>query len=551
MKFPINFSMLSGASTGLVIRAASVELVSLRGKNVASRVRVPIEGTDEQHVIQAIQNALSVAGLKTKKLAISITSRDVLFRFFTIPNMPKPEWDAAVQFEARRYIPFKTDSLVWDYRVIASSTSNQFEVVFCAMPRETFAQVQDMLSSAGIQPTVLESTSLSLARLVEPAKGHPPNEFACLVDVEEDCAHLAIVKDRMPYLTRDVSLRQSPPPPASGTVPAPEAGGAVPLPADTGSQASHEGRAAIDPRAERLLSELSMSMDFFMREHPSTTILRVLLFGDETVIGPWCRWLSEQLRCTVELGSPLVEQRVQGEVPLSFASAIGLLQAGKSANDATLDFLKRGAAKPASGRAATAVSGAPVTGVLASLKSTQTVLTAGLAAGLLGAVWFAGAMMVSSARQALAQAIRLRPDAGWGLTQMTKQDLIPIKEQAEKQLTLLKQMMDQRVSVAAKLDALARSLPDGVWLTGLSYEGSWAPGAKSQLHLIVSGACFLGGTGEELNVIQQFEEQVKRDPTFFRGFASAQLEQINAQVGGAQQSTYRTFQLSCNSERSL
>ena len=204
MKFP-----WSTVSTGLVIRAQEVEVLSLRGKTVASRVCMPIEGREGSHIVQAIRKALAEASVETKRLAVSIPSREVLFRYFTIPQMPKQEWDAAVQFEARKYIPFKPETLVWDYRATASSSPDRLDVIFSAIPREAFSQVQELLTAADIQPTRIEPSSLSLARLLEPKKGTPSNEFVCLVDIEQDTAHLAIVKDRMPYLVRDISLLQS------------------------------------------------------------------------------------------------------------------------------------------------------------------------------------------------------------------------------------------------------------------------------------------------------------------------------------------------------
>ena len=66
----------------------------------------------------------------------------------------------------------------------------------------------------------------SLARLAEPAKGSGGDAFVCLVDVEEDVAHLAIVKHGVPYLTRDISLLPA------VTLPLPEGGPDEAIPAD-------------------------------------------------------------------------------------------------------------------------------------------------------------------------------------------------------------------------------------------------------------------------------------------------------------------------------
>jgi type IV pilus assembly protein PilM len=543
---------MSSLSAGLVIRSKEVELLAMRGANVVSRVRVPIESADlTQAVRQAV--AASALKLKTKKFAIAIPTDDVLIRFFTMPALPKTEWDTAVQFEARKYIPFKTELLIWDYHATQASASKQLEVVFAAIPRDAFHRIQESLAAAGVQPTIVEPRSLSLARLVEPVKGRPSNEFVCLVDVEQDAAHLAIIKNRMPYLTRDISLLPS----TNLTAPGQSGGEAVQ--AEGGARVADAGLAedleagVVDPRAKRLLSELSVSMDFFVREYPSTSIPRVLVCGDETLIGPWCRWLSDRLHCTVELGSALLNQRVQESLPLSFAAAVGLLQAAKDPKGLSLDFLKRSLVKATGVQRAPGMSIATAGGLSALLKTLKTpyaAVCASVAVGLLVALWFVGTLQVEAARRQLEQLVRSKPDVG-GLSQMTEQELGPIKEKAEAQLALLKQILGQRVRTAEKLDALARSLPEGVWLTGLTLENHLDAAGKSQLRLTVNGACFLGEQGQELRAIQTFEEQIKRNPTFVRGFSTAQLDQINAQADPQQQHTYRTFQLNCNPEWQL
>ena len=45
-----------------------------------------------------------------------------------------------------------------------------------------------------------------------------------------------------------------------------------------------------------------------------------------------------------------------------------------------------------------------------------------------------------------------------------------MREAAQAQLSLVHRLVDERIRFAEKLDVLARSLPDGVWLTSLVFE---------------------------------------------------------------------------------
>ena len=391
----MNLAMWLKPSAGLVIRNKEVELLVMQGRKVTSCLRVPIEGKEDAHLVQAIQKVVATSGLTLNKLAVSIQNRDVLFRFFTMPMVPKPEWDTAVQFEARKYNPFKTESLIWDYRAMRIEASNQLDVIFSAIPKESFQRMQDVFAAAGIQPAIVEPRSLSLARLVESAKGAPANEYTCVVDVEQDTAHLAIVKNRVPYLTRDVNLLSSVAPAAAG----PEA-----VEGTASAEAAAEHAEAAEPRAQRLLSELSVSMGFFLREYPSTTIPRVLLCGDERLIGPWCRWLSDQLHCTVELGVPLLKHRVQGGLPLSFASAVGLLQAMQEPSGTSIDFLKRALTKaPSAERGSGVMDSEAVAGLVESLKTPRAVMSMAMVVGFLAICWVGSSMMRSGEQRELNQ----------------------------------------------------------------------------------------------------------------------------------------------------
>lgn len=534
---------LTQPSVGLVLRTRQVELLALRGRQVITSARVPIEGDEPRHCTDAVRRALATGGVSTRTLAVSIPTQNVLFRFFTIPTIPKPEWEAAIQFEARKYIPFKLEELVWDYRVMPVPAAKRLEVIFAAIQRDIFLRFQDILRAAEVQPTLIEPTSVSLARLVGAPHGKPSHEFACVVDVEGEAAHLAIVKHGTPYLTREINLSAAPAAPPMGIPGAEPTGVAEAQTVDFDAQA---------PR--RLLTELNVSMDFFVREYPSTAITRVVLFGEEQLMDAWCRSLAGQLRSPVELGRPLLDQRLSGSLPLPFASAVGLAQAGSPARGGSIDLLRRSSPKaPTPSRLPVAMpTAATVTELISSLKEGRAIVLSGvLALAILLSAWVAGASQVAVVQRRLDQLRQSRPDVGWGLTGRDESELRPLQENATAQLALLKHLIEERLSVAEVLDALARSLPDGVWLTKITYDGAFDAAGKNPARLLISGASFLGEAGQELSAIQQFEEQVKHHPKLLKGFSSAQLDQISAQTQPTNQATYRTFQLNCQPSRRL
>lgn len=506
-----------GATPALSIRSGSVEVLALKGKNVATRVRVPCQGTDDLQLTEAVRQALATAGLKTKRFAVAIPTQDVLFRFFTMPALPKTEWDTAVQFEARKFIPFKTESLIWDYRATPSLTGGRLDVVFAAIQEESYQRLVGALQRAGVQPARIEPRSVSLARLVTAGDPGLAGEFVCVVDVEEHALHLAIVKEGVPFLTRDILLGE-------------------PAAAEAGT----------DAKAQRLISELSVSVDFFMREYAATTVTRVLLFGEETVIAGWQEPLSTALRLPVESGGACVERQVRG-LPLTFASALGLAMGAKDAGG--LDFLKRSQLRIAPAAATPSFKG--LAAGSGKLQPLHVMAGAAVVVLVLAATWFFGEQRLSAQRRHFQQLVAARPDVGARLSGKKAGELKPFQEQAQAQITLLRQVIDERISAALKLDGLAKSLGEGIWLNTVLFDSDFNAAGSPQPKLAVKGACYLLPPEQPLAAIQAFEQRVKKHEGLWRGFTLARLGQIESVTDRESGAEYRTFQLTCGTERSV
>ena len=200
------------------------------------------------------------------------------------------------------------------------------------------------------------------------------------------------------------------------------------------------------------------------------------------------------------------------------------------------------------------LKGAPSAGdILQLLKTPQTIAMVALSAALLGAAWVWTGQGITAAQQRMNQVKSVQKTTGWGLDAMGEADLASLKGVVQAQLDLLKQIVDGRLSVAAKPDALARELPDGVWLMDFDYLDELDITGISQPKLTLNGACFLGGDGKELSAIQDFEQNIKKNNTFLKGFNAVQLERIEERVDTQEekQYSYRTFYFNCQPARRL
>jgi hypothetical protein len=317
-----------------------------------------------------------------------------------------------------------------------------------------------------------------------------------------------------------------------------------------GSGAEAGSRPGSDPRAERLLSELRLSMEFFAREFAGTSFERVVLFGDSSLVNRWSGTFATHLGCPVEPGI-LPGGLAQADGGASLAAAVGVALGAMHRGGASFDLLRRSAEAQPAGPPPGQELVERAKDLVASLNKPVLGACAAAAVALLMVLWGVGAQQLTLERHRLALTIRSRPDVGFGLTGRSQEELETVQQQLESQLAFLRSVMDSRAPVASKLDALARSLPVGIWLRGFAYQDELASTGQSQALLTLSGACFLGGENQELSAIRQFEEALKRHTTFFQGFASSQMKEISAQADPRQRYTYRTFQLTYSAQRKL
>jgi len=508
---------------GVVLRHDAVEVVQLaRGLGGMKVVKSARAAVADNNLAKAIRTAMGMAGITAKRVAVALPPQDVLLRAFSIPPIPRSEVDTAVQFEARKYLPFKLDELVWDYTVVPRS-DKQVTVIFAAVERAVLVRIQDALRVAGLEPLCLEPCSVSLARAVQQGRQAATERALAAVDIAGDSAHIAIVREGKVYLAREVRLTAEP-------------------------DASSPGPTS-DPRAVRLASELRLSLEFFAREFTETPVHRVLLFGDPALVNRWRFELAAGLGCAVEPGALPAQQTSPGAQGASLALAVGLALRAAD-RSAPFDLLKR-IAQPKAGAARDAFLGHPVferaSKLLASVNRPVLGLCLAAAVAVVVLMWIAGARQLVSERRRLELEAHNRPEVGFGLAGRSQKDLGPIRQRLEDQLAFLHRVIEERAPLASKLDALARTMPDGIWLTSFSYQDELSPTGQSEPALTIRGACFLGGEGSEMSAIRGFEDRIKRD-TAFSAFSSSQLQEISVQSGPQQRYTYRTFQMNCRNK---
>lgn len=522
----------------LIIREREVELIVVESQAMSAHIRVPIEGDQEAHLIEAIKLAWEQTGLKPGPCVVSFTAQDAFFRFFNMPLLPKGEWRSAAQFEARRYIPFKIDGLVWDCHIIQSAKRKRLEVVFAGVQKQTFNTFERVFAECELQPVVLEPQILSQARLVGMANTEDADQFDCIIDMQDEgVAHLVIVKNFLPYFVRDVNLS------ARSTSAEQVEGEQLPPVQDSESGSDQ----LTERQINRLLSELSVSVDFFCRENPSWNISKVWLFGKESYVESLKPQLTSQFSYSVESGTELIGQSIQGEFPLSALAALGALRVLRENKTLLIDYLSF---SPEENVGKMAPAAAPTVddllkAVLKWVKTPEAITSAVISIILLFVMNLAGGHQLSDINKRLDQLKQSPLELRWNIEHMSADQVEKAAKQVQEQLSFIKLITNEKILIAPKLAEFPGLLPEGVWLTRFELDQRMDALGKDKLSIGLQGACYLDDTVKELVAIQDVENNVKGNKVFFKGLSDTRLAGIDQKEDVNKRYTYRSFSLEC------
>ncbi len=247
----------------------------------------PVEDPEKKE--SSLSAALSRGGLKTKRAVTAVSGRLVPVRYVAMPRMPVEKLKEAVTVEANKYIPFDVEQAVIDCEPLVEpplaegeDPPSEMTVRLVAAKRDIIESHVEELGKAGVYPVIVDHDCFALGNAFELREMHKPEEerekrVVALVDVGAVKSSLNVMSGLNSYFTREV--------PGGGfelteaiarrlSIPAEEA---EELKKDPGER-TEEIMEAVQGPLDDLMSEISLSFDFFENQHDKV-IEEVLVSG--------------------------------------------------------------------------------------------------------------------------------------------------------------------------------------------------------------------------------------------------------------------------------
>ncbi|MBF0594302.1 MAG: pilus assembly protein PilM [Candidatus Omnitrophica bacterium] len=248
------------------------------------------------HAINLLHKALSSASFSAANAFLSLPSNDIIVRWFVIPWVKPDEVQGVVMFEAKKYVPFPVESLVFNYypSTISIEGTRHIGIAFTAIRRELYQHYTDILYQAGINVVYSEPSAMSLLRGLVAQKLVTTDKVTAVLTTHQDMGEISIFSQGYAKFIRDFTLRSS-------------------QPGSTGD--------TVEFTRAKLFNEVRMSLDFFSRHNAGIDVQKVVAISSETV-EPLYDGMSEDINLPVQVIGP---EQVMGK--FNVLTNIGYLQA--------------------------------------------------------------------------------------------------------------------------------------------------------------------------------------------------------------------------------
>lgn len=207
---------------GVDIGTSSVKVVQLGDDNGRPRLmtygytegRTDIVKADSQAAQQAavasLKSILRQAHTTSTQAVAALPSYTVFTSIISLPLMTRKELNAAVRWEAKKFVPMPIDDLVLDWKLLKDQnqsstgerTAKNLRVLITAAPKTLVQRYNTVFKAAGLQIVALDTEAFALERALI---GTDPTSVM-IVDIGSSATNIAILVDGIPLVNRSINV---------------------------------------------------------------------------------------------------------------------------------------------------------------------------------------------------------------------------------------------------------------------------------------------------------------------------------------------------------
>jgi Tfp pilus assembly protein PilN/ribosomal protein L7Ae-like RNA K-turn-binding protein len=495
------------SSLGIYFGAKDINLIEVSGRKILNNVCLPHPSTvmaelEEKvpadiKLIALLKDAFRTYRIKADEAAICISGQDLVIRTFEIPLIPQSELKGVISFEVKKYIPFKLEELDYDYQILFNSKNKTSLVLFVGIKKEILNNYLSIFKQLNLKIRVFEYSAFSILRLLKIGGINDVGVKAvlCFDLNNEDEANFSVFENGFSLFSRDFMLTQEP--------------------------AGFEQVVEADriQKLEKLKNEIKISLDYYKRKFPEKALKDISLVSDK------------------ESHQQLTAFSTEASIPIKFVETQKIL--GKSATYSSV-LIKSFAASlfkviPLKIKINLVGAKLKTAKVVAGLGKQPSALLEGLKLDfryiILGIIIYAavfgyGLMRIKPVKEEINSIINQRVKVNSPVEGNSIDELSELGSRYTKKINNLDNLIKNQKYVTYPLDAIPRALPNGVWLSSFNFNQKGPTG----MELILNGRVYLADNEKEVEAVNVFLLNLKKDPVFSKNFKEININSIDRSI---------------------
>jgi len=199
---------------GLDMGSSSIKLAEIahqQGKLVLLKLRsqeIDSRRDSKDGQLDALKDLFRDIKTQNAKTNVVINCSQSCTKISIIPSMPKSEILQALKWEMKDFISFPIDQAVLDYEIlqeIAEGGVRKLKVAVACCPQETVNKYVDLLSRAGIRPSLFTQHAFALRNVITNLCPEE-NRTVALLDIGSTFSELEIFQDRSLVFSRKLPV---------------------------------------------------------------------------------------------------------------------------------------------------------------------------------------------------------------------------------------------------------------------------------------------------------------------------------------------------------
>jgi hypothetical protein len=490
---------------GIYFGIRDINLVEISGRKIVNNIRLPhpsiaISELEEKvpadiKLMAMLKDAFRTHSITAEEAFFCISGQDLVIRTFEIPLLPQNELKAAVNFEAKKYIPFKLEELDYDFQVLFNKKNKTSLVLFVGIKKEILANYVSIAKQLNIKVDVLEYSAFSVLRFLKLAGLNDSGIIATLCyDLNnEDEANFTVFENGFSLFSRDFVLAGEP--------------GGFEQTVETDSIA----------KQEKLKNEIRVSLDYYNRKFPEKDIKNIFVVSGQNDM--------------IELKAFFTES----SIPVKFVEYQKVLGKGLQYSSVLVKSLSAAFFKSAPLKIKINLIGSRLKAeqamekkwknfpLLEGLKLDPKFIILGVIVCVLAFGY--GLMRVKPLREELNEIKNKRIKIDSVSVNDSFDKLTDLSSKYKKKIATLDNLVKNQMYTTYPLGVIPAALPKGMWLESFNLSQR-----KPGVELILNGQVYLENGEKEFESVNVFLTNLKKDPEFSSYFKEIAISSIDQKL---------------------